>query len=147
MTRQTSIDVYREIKEQGLISKMQFEVYDKAFEFGPITQGETWDEHFSDLQRHTVAPRFAEMKKIGILAVVGKRKCRYSGRICEEWDVTSKRPVTIAPTKSKDKIIAELQAENKELRKKLGLQERKPSAKQNPLIPMRQAGLFNESKS
>ena len=91
--RQTSVDSYNLIKEQGLLSRLQFDVYHVIFTNGPITQGETWSEYFYKSQRHAIAPRFAELERRGVIEVVGERVCRLSGRNCTIWDVTGKIPV------------------------------------------------------
>lgn len=92
MTQQTSIDAYAIIKSNGLLNELQFKVYEVVKKCGPITQGEAWSEHFSDSQRHTVAPRFAELAKLGVIHSVGTRKDRFSGVETMTWEVTNSLP-------------------------------------------------------
>jgi hypothetical protein len=100
--RNTSIEVYKQIKESGLLSKLRFEVYEKIFKYGPITQGEMWNEHFPKRQRHDVGPRFAELEARGVIECVGERPCNVTGRLAMIWDVTSKLPTE--PKKEKTKL-------------------------------------------
>jgi chaperonin cofactor prefoldin len=43
----------------------------------------------------SITPRFAELKKQGVVKEVGQRPCRITGRITYIWDVTSKLPEKI----------------------------------------------------
>lgn len=92
MTRETSAAVYKQIEEEGLLSRLRFEVYSAIFKHGPITQGECWKDHFSHQQRHTVAPRFAELEARGVIKTVGQRPCGVTGRMTLAWDVTTNLP-------------------------------------------------------
>lgn len=76
------------------ISDIQSKVLDVIQLHGPITQGEAWNEHFPDDQRHTIAPRFAELEKQGLIASYGKRQCRFSHVSCMTWEVV-KNPVAV----------------------------------------------------
>lgn len=42
MTRNTSVEAYHKIKEEGLIGKRQMQVYEILFEHGPLTNSEVW---------------------------------------------------------------------------------------------------------
>lgn len=98
MIRQTSIKVYRQIQKEGLVKGWRWHVYSTLFHHGPLTQGECWKDHFSETQRHNVCPRFAELKKLGLIVEVGNKQCRVTGRNCISWDVTGD-----LPTKPKNK--------------------------------------------
>jgi len=66
--RQTSIDVYRKIEAEGLLSKVDFAVYRVLFNLGPLTQGEVWNEALKHVyMRHTVGPAFARLKNRGCI--------------------------------------------------------------------------------
>jgi hypothetical protein len=90
--RHTSQEAYNTLKSNGFLTGLQAKVYDVLFNYGPLTQGETWNEHLSDYQRHSVDPRFAELKKMGVITTVGERPCRFSGVKGLEWDVTDHVP-------------------------------------------------------
>jgi hypothetical protein len=97
VTRKTSIEAYNQIKANGLLSALQFSIYAKLFDCGPMTQGELWNTYFQHMQRHSVAPRFAELKDRGVVMEVGERPCRVTGVSALVWDVTDRLPSAIAP--------------------------------------------------
>jgi len=92
MIRDTSIDAYRKIEAEGLLSKLKWDVYSCLFKHGPMTQGETWKKHFPKSQRHNICPRFAELERYGVIKSVGTKPCPVSGVEVMLWDVTSKLP-------------------------------------------------------
>ena len=93
MTRQTSIDTYIKVQESGLLSRRRFQVYDVLFHNGPLSQTET-HAHIKDAATlHSVGPRFAELKKMGVIIEVGTRRCSITGENVYVWDVTDKLPV------------------------------------------------------
>jgi hypothetical protein len=93
MPRATSLAAYRAIQENGLLSKRRFEVYDAIVHHGPITQGETWKEHFLNKQRHDIGPRFAELERRGVIRIVGTRPCRVTGRSAYIYEATDALPI------------------------------------------------------
>lgn len=111
MTRQTSIDVYRQIESEGLLGRLQLMVYDVLFHRGPLTSGELWKFHFPDLQRQSLTPRLIELERMGAIQIGDKRECKFTGRECIQWDVTSRLPVKPPKEKTKNEIIGELRAE------------------------------------
>jgi hypothetical protein len=89
MVRQTSIDAYNAIKASGKLTELQWQVYEVIFTHGPVTQGECWDKYFKEHQRHDVCPRFAELKRLGVITdSFEKRECEFSGRKCVVWGIT-----------------------------------------------------------
>lgn len=104
MIRQTSVDAYNMIKENGLLSQRRFEVYDVLFNHGPLTQGETCDKITPGWKRsnQSYTPRFAELKKLGVIIEIGERECSITGRKALSWDVTDKLPLKFEkPTRHK----------------------------------------------
>lgn len=119
MTRQTSIDAYNQIKEENLLGKLQFKVYDALYQYGPATQQEIWNKCFKDTQARNIMPRFAELQKMGVVFSKEHRACTITGRNCMVWDVTDRLPQEVEKIKSKDQIIKELIQENSNLKKEL----------------------------
>lgn len=116
MIRQTSIEAYNEIKREGLLGELQFMVYEALFNHGPLTQGELWERCFKNHQRHTIAPRFAELFGMGVIKVVRQRPCAVTGRSCLVWDVTDQLPDRKGLVRvTKDSIIASQRATIAEL--------------------------------
>ena len=95
-TRQTSIDCYNEIKQEGLLSKMRFEVYAALFSMGkPSTTREVYSTMNVVKQEAT---RFTELRKLGVIYEVQNRKCTITGRTAIEWGLTDRLPVNIKNT-------------------------------------------------
>ncbi len=117
--RQTSIEAYHKIKDNGLLSKLRFIVYECIFRHQEITQSECWnllkESHGIKNSSH-ITPRFAELKNLGVIEEIGTRPCQISGRNCITWSTTGNLPVKFE-RKSKDVIIKELRAEIERLKK------------------------------
>ncbi len=90
--RDTSIQVYHDIRESGLLGELQLAVYEVIAKFGPISEGELWKEHFPDKQRTSTSPRFAELHRRGAIEMAGKRTCRFTGRTVYVWKITGDMP-------------------------------------------------------
>ena len=99
-TRQTSIDCYNEIKRNGSLSKMRFEVYSALLSMGkPSTTREVYETMNVIKQEAT---RFTELRKLGVIYEVQNRKCAITGRTSIEWDLTDRLPINIKnPNKTK----------------------------------------------
>jgi hypothetical protein len=90
--RNTSLTAYYSIRDSGLVSKLRFAVYHTLFNYGPLTQGELWKKYFPYSQRHSIAPRFAELEAQGIIEPIGERACEVTGKRCIVWDVNKSLP-------------------------------------------------------
>ena len=94
--RQTSIDCYNEIKRDGSLSKMRFEVYSALLSMGkPSTTREVYETMNVIKQEAT---RFTELRKLGVIYEVQNRKCTITGRTAIEWDLTDRLPIDIKNT-------------------------------------------------
>ena len=92
-TRQTSIDCFNKIKEEGLLSKMRFQVYSALLSMGkPSTTREVYETMDVIKQEAT---RFTELRNLGVIYEVQNRKCTITGRTAIEWDLTDRLPVNI----------------------------------------------------
>ena len=92
-TRQTSIECYNQIKRDGSLSKMRFEVYSALLSMGkPSTTREVY-ETMNVLKQE--ATRFTELRKLGVIYEVQNRKCTITGRTSIEWDLTDRLPVNV----------------------------------------------------
>lgn len=95
MTRETSIDVYRQIEAEGLLSKMNFEVYSTVFHHGPMTSGEAFYEMNRGRPMKALTQtraRFTDLRNAGALKELGTRSCKITGRTAIVWDVTARIP-------------------------------------------------------
>ena len=100
MKRETSIETYYKIKDEGLLSDLRFEVYETLFNYGPLTQMELCRKISHPFrQDRSYMPRFAELKNMQVIAEAGERVCQITGRNVLIWDVTNKLPIKLEKTK------------------------------------------------
>lgn len=99
MIRDTSIEVFRQIESEGLLSRLRFEVYSFLYKNGPMTCRELMLAMMRGksfvIAGGSLSTRFSELERIGVIKNIGVRTCRESGRIAIEWDVTSKLPLKL----------------------------------------------------
>jgi hypothetical protein len=95
-TRQTSIDCYNKIKEEGLLSKMRLKVYEAILNNAPCTSGEAFATMTTkENQISQSRARFTELRELGVIYEVRNRKCTITGMNVIEWDLTDRLPVNI----------------------------------------------------
>ena len=96
MIRQTSIEAYNTIKENGLLSKRRWEVYDILFHHGPLTAHEVVQvarKQYPYANQTSFNARLSELKKEGVAIEVGSKTNEVSGVSNYLWDVTSGLPI------------------------------------------------------
>jgi hypothetical protein len=91
-TRQTSIDCYNKIKQEGLLSKRRLQVYESIFNYAPCTASEVFNE--KNLKTNQ-SGRFTELRDLGVIYEKGERLCSVTGRNVIEWDLTDRLPIKI----------------------------------------------------
>ena len=98
-TRQTSIDCFNQIKQEGLLSKRRLEVYESIYNSAPCTASEVFkDKNLKTNQ----SGRFTELRDLGVIYEKGERVCSITGMNVIEWDLTDRLPVNIKnPNKTK----------------------------------------------
>ena len=95
-TRQTSIDCYNQIKNEGLLSKMRFKVYEAILNNAPCTSGEAFATMTTkENQISQSRARFTELREMGVIYEVQNRKCTITGMNVIEWDLTDRLPINI----------------------------------------------------
>jgi len=99
MTRQTSINCYNEIRDNGLLSKRRLEVYDILYHNGPITAGELFQLGlrggvWNNAVKGGICARLTELRDAKVAAEVGLKVCSSSNKEVILWDVTSNLPTT-----------------------------------------------------
>lgn len=99
IVRSTSAEAYYQIKEEGLLSKRRWEVYDALFTCGPSTQMECYKSLKTNTPRDSFTPRFTELKRLGVVKELGERECSVTGRNVLVWDITGRLPTGNATTK------------------------------------------------
>ena len=97
--RQTSIDCYNKIKQEGLLSKRRLQVYESIYNSAPCTASEVFKE--KNLKTNQ-SGRFTELRDLGVIYEKGERTCSITGKNVIEWDLTDRLPVNIKnPNKTK----------------------------------------------
>ena len=92
-TRQTSIDCYNKIRQEGLLSKRRLEVYEALLSSAPCTSSEAIRNAKTTFGVFGVSSRFTELRDLGVIYEKDVRPCRVTGRNVIEWDLTDKLPV------------------------------------------------------
>lgn len=124
MIRQTSIDAYNTIKQNGSLSRRRWEIYDVIFNNGPLTAGEI-GQNMSEYRSSTstadrnIHARLAELRNMDIIYEVRERECSVTNKRVIEWDVTNSLPKKLDRKKTKNQIIKELQEEIKQLKSQI----------------------------
>jgi hypothetical protein len=94
--KSTSTDAYRDIVANGLLSKLKLDVYASLHETGPQTANEVWARLRLQGKKHalsTITPRFAELKRLGVIFEYETRICGVTGVKCWSWQCTGRLPV------------------------------------------------------
>lgn len=92
--RETSIEVYHQIRDEGLLSAMRFAVYDAVFRYGPCTCSELCDR--MKMLPSNASPRLTELRDLGVVKELGTAPCPITGREVILWDVTDKLPQDVS---------------------------------------------------
>jgi hypothetical protein len=98
--RQTSIDCYNKIKEEGLLSKRRLQVYESIYNSAPCTASEVFKE--KNLKTNQ-SGRFTELRDLGVIYEKGERICSITGRNVIEWDLTDRLPIIVKNTNKNKK--------------------------------------------
>jgi hypothetical protein len=107
-TRQTSIDCYNEIKENKLLSKKRFEVFEAILKTAPCTSGEAFATMTTkENQISQSRARFTELRELGVIYEKDVRKCRITNRNVIEWDLTGRLPKDVKLSKNNKKTRSE----------------------------------------
>lgn len=103
MIRRTSIEAYRKIESQGLLSKRRLEVYQYVYNHGPVIAKEAWLAIAPNSNSGVITTRFSELQRAGVLEPVGETIDERTGMIAILWDVTDQLPRkvqrVVSPTK------------------------------------------------
>ena len=99
--RQTSIDCYTQIKQEGLLSKKRLEVYRAILKKAPCSSGEAFATMTTkENQISQSRARFTELRDLGVIYEKGEKKCSITGRNVIEWDLTDRLPANIKKPKT-----------------------------------------------
>lgn len=98
MTRQTSIEAYHTIKENGLLSERRWQVYDLVFRHGPLTGNQLIQlarKEYPMLNTGAFNIRLSELRKMGVVEEIRTVVCPVTGHNVIEWDVTDRLPLKL----------------------------------------------------
>ena len=110
MVRDTSIAAYNAIKNNGMLSRRRWQVYNWLYQYGPCTHNELFRHVVrgdKKLSNANISARLNELRERGVASEVGQRPCSISGHTVIVWDVTSKLPVEPLKRKTNKEIIKE----------------------------------------
>jgi Fe2+ or Zn2+ uptake regulation protein len=138
IVRETSIDVYHKIEEEGLLSRLRFQVYSVLFHHGPMTAMEVCEklkELKMPVKQVSVSPRMSELRDRGVVKECGEKLCAVTQHNSILWDVTNKLPagpVEDEISKLREKILKK-EIELEKLRERLMILTGKQVHKAEPL--------------
>jgi len=81
--KRTSIKAFKEITEEGLLSKMRYKVYKELYLNGPATGSELNNR----LDGYSYHKRLSELRDLGVVEEICTRKCNVSNRLATVWNV------------------------------------------------------------
>lgn len=100
MVRQTSIDAYRIIKENGLLNRRALETLGLLAELGPATGGELINfakkknPNWSHARLESIPKRLSELRKCGTVSEKKKRReCEITGLTVIVWYANGNMPI------------------------------------------------------
>lgn len=103
--RETSVAVYKKIKEEGLLSRKRFEIYEILFQSGPLTASQIAKRmkgFKSEAVGANVHARLGELRETGCIQELKSVCCPVTGNTVLNWDVTAKLPKKLVkPTRIK----------------------------------------------
>lgn len=88
--RLTSLQAYNKIRNNGLLSKARFKVYECLSLNGPSTASEVLNKLSLPSNQ---SGRFTELNYLGVIAEKKTRKCKITGNTAIEWEVTNNLPI------------------------------------------------------
>jgi predicted transcriptional regulator len=94
MIRETSIETYRSIKEDGTLGRLKFQIYEFLFNHGPASIRDA-ARHFKGQYSNSLSTRFSELRNVGVVREVGSTTDPVTGRRVILWDVTKNLPVKL----------------------------------------------------
>lgn len=101
MTRETSIEAYNKMKNEGLLSSRRWQVYDVLFKYGPMTTNELFKKLMgsSSTNQPSLHSRLNELRKMGCVKELGTKVCTVTQMTVILWDVTSNLPTKFEKAK------------------------------------------------
>ena len=115
MARQTSINTYHAIVDEGLLPKARLKIYKWVYHHGPATRNEV-ARGIGGVPNDT-STRLKEMIAQGVVYEVRERTCSITGREVIEYDLTDELPRVLPPKNTHEMTRKQLVEEIQRLRK------------------------------
>jgi hypothetical protein len=88
MVRETSLETYRTIQENGLLSKRRWQAYDYVFKHGPCTMRQANKAFASQgANSSSIMSRFGELREMGVFRITGTTKDPETGNLMDIYEV------------------------------------------------------------
>ena len=91
--RQTSIDCFNQIRNEGLLSKRRLQAYEALLKIAPCTATELQKSMDYNNGGRDCMKRISELRDSGVIYEKRERKCTVTGRNVIEWDLTDRLPI------------------------------------------------------
>lgn len=92
---QNSITTYHQIRDEGLLSKRRFQIYEVLHLYGKLTAtqiAQRVDGYKSPASGMNVSARLFELREMGVVREVENVICPVSGRLVILWETTDNLP-------------------------------------------------------
>ena len=93
MARQTSKEAFDHIRSNGLLNRMELDIYGWLFQHGPATNRQIFKDATLARDLGVISSRTAAMVRKGVLYEVDTVTCSETGRRVLRFDVTDKLPM------------------------------------------------------
>jgi len=116
--RQTSINAYHKIKNEGLLSQKRMEAYEGLVFFGPGTAMEILTNMRtiglgSKIIDSQIRARFFELREMGVAKELGEKICNITKMTVIEWQVVDAIPIKLKKEEKKYWVLFVQQAGKK----------------------------------
>lgn len=91
MVRKTSIEVFRKIEADGLLSKLRFAVYKCLYDNGPMTAMEICSK-LKIAKQVSISPRMSELVERRVVEEIGEKICSITNHRSIIWATTNELP-------------------------------------------------------
>jgi hypothetical protein len=102
--RRTSIECYNKIRDNGLLSRVRWKIYDCLYKYGPLTTRQVY-KRLGITDIGNISSGLAAMRTRGCVDEEGEVVCEETGHTVILWDVTNRLPLKLdKPRKIKCKL-------------------------------------------
>ena len=126
MARITSIEVYNQIKDEGLLSERRLEIYKIVYNNGPMTATEAHVKcGLANIKgyRNNANARLLELRELGVVKERGTGICSQTGRKVIRWETTDKLPYKLTPLQKLKRQLKQAEAKVRKIKKKIAMHQ------------------------